>query len=418
MQTPLRPVQARRVHFAGWRVLAFATLTAALTGPGQTVGVSVFIDHFITDLGLTRSQVATAYLIGTMLGALSLPTVGRWVDRVGARPAITAIGAGFAVALVGMSGVAGFATLAVGFTFIRFLGQGSLGMASTVAVTHWFDRNRGLAIGIYATFTSMLMGLTPVGLNFVIESTTWRYAWIIAGAFIALTVVPIGRFGIISYPADIGEVPDGHLSVAARADTGELPAEPATRTEALHTARFWVLLAGSASSAMLATALNFHQISLLGEAGLSTGAAALMFLPQVVGSSIAALVFGALTDRVSPRVLLPLTMVFLASALAIAAVVTPGWVVVAYAACLGLAGGSTRSVTAALLPKWFGVRHIGAIQGFMTFAGVAASALGPVAFSLGRDWLGDYTQTALAWAALPAAVAVAAVLVVRGDSSR
>ena len=417
MASPILTAKSRRA-FHGWRVLAFATLTAALTGPGQTVGVSVFIDPIIAELGLSRSQVSTAYLIGTMLGALSLPTVGRWVDKVGARTAITAIGAGFAAALVAMSGVGSFITLAIGFTFIRFLGQGSLSLASTVAVTHWFERNRGTAIGIYATFTGMLMGLTPLGLNLIIESTTWRTAWIIAGAFIAFTVVPIGRFGIISYPADIGEVPDGHASVAARGGTVVRSTDSLTRAEALRTVPFWVLLAGSASAGMLATALNFHQISLLGEAGLSTSAAALMFLPQVIGSSAAALTFGALTDRVSPRALVPLTTLFLAGALVLAAVVSSGWVVVAYAVCLGLAGGSSRSVTAALLPKWFGVDHIGSIQGFMTFAGVAASALGPVAFSLGRDWLGDYTATALAWAALPATVAVVAAVVIRAPQAR
>jgi MFS family permease len=417
MASPTITVKPRRA-FHGWRILAFATLTAALTGPGQTVGVSVFIDHIIEDLSLTRSQVSSAYLIGTMLGALSLPTVGRWVDKVGARPAITAIGAGFAIALVGMSGVGGFVTLAVGFTFIRFLGQGSLSLASTVAVTHWFERRRGLAIGIYATFTSMLMGLTPVGLNFVIENSTWRTAWVVAGIFIALTVIPIGRFGIISYPADIGEVPDGHVEVAKQSSNPVPRTRSYTRTEASRTWRFWVLLAGSASAGMLATALNFHQISLLGEAGMSSGTAALMFLPQVVGSSVAALVFGALTDRISARVLMPLTMIFLAGALLLAGVVAPGWIVIVYALTLGLAGGSTRSVTAALLPKWFGVQHIGSIQGLMTFAGVAASALGPVAFSLGRDWLGDYTATSFAWAALPAAVAVVAALSVGPQRTR
>jgi len=415
--SPTLFVKPRRA-FHGWRILAFATLTAALTGPGQTVGVSVFIDHIIEDLSLTRSQVSTAYFIGTMLGALSLPTVGRWVDRVGARPAITAIGAGFAAALVAMSGVGGFVTLAIGFTLIRFLGQGSLSLASTVAVTHWFERRRGRAIGIYATFTGMLMGLTPVGLNFVIESSTWRTAWLVAGIFIAITVVPIGRFGIISYPADIGEVPDGHVEVAKRSADLVRPARSYTRGEAARTWRFWVLLAGSASGGMLATALNFHQISLLGEAGMSSGTAALMFVPQVVGSSAAALVFGSLTDRISARILVPMTMIFLAGSLVIASVVAPGWVVVAYAVCLGLAGGSSRSVTAALLPKWFGVKHIGSIQGLMTFGGVAASALGPVAFSLGRDWLGDYSITALVWATVPATVAVVAAFMIGREGKR
>ena len=43
-----------------------AVLAAGLTGPGQTIGVSVFIDHFVEDLALSRPLVSTAYLIGTL----------------------------------------------------------------------------------------------------------------------------------------------------------------------------------------------------------------------------------------------------------------------------------------------------------------------------------------------------------------
>ena len=37
---------------------------------------------------------------------------------------------------------------------------------------------------------------------------------------------------------------------------------------------------------MLVTALNFHQIALLGESGFTETEAAIMFLPQVLGSSV------------------------------------------------------------------------------------------------------------------------------------
>jgi MFS family permease len=119
---------------------------------------------------------------------------------------------------------------------------------------------------------------------------------------------------------------------------------------------------------------------------------------------------GALTDRVPARWLIPVTMTFLAGALGLASIVSRGWLVVAYAVCLGLANGSGRAVGAAFLPKWFGVAHIGAIQGFMAFAGVAASAIGPVAFSLGRDRFGGFGQTALIYALIPLTVAVAAAV--------
>ena len=405
---PLTSQKPKRAVFHGWRILVLATLTGALTGPGQTIGVSVFIDHIIEDLALTRSEVSIAYLIGTMLGALTLPTVGRWIDRVGVKRAITLIGAAFAVALVAMGGVANFITLAAGFTFIRLLGQGALSLASTVAVTHWFARRRGMALGIYMTAVTILIGLVPVLLNLAIGTTTWRTAWLIAAVAIFITVVPIGRFGMISYPSDIGEVPDGHAAVAAAKEV-HTPGRSLTRAEAVRTVPFWIILSMSAVTGAWATALNFHQISLLGEAGLSASAAALMFLPQVVGGAAAALAFGALTDRVQARWLIPMAMGFLATAQLLVPSLSPGVLVFFYSAALGMAGGSTRSISAAFLPKWFGTAHIGAISAVITFAGVVGSAIGPVTFSIGRDVLGGYGSTAAWLAVLPIGVALAAL---------
>ena len=106
-------------------------------------------------------------------------------------------------------------------------------------------------------------------------------------------------------------------------------------------------------------------------------------------------------------------MLFLSGALVLASLVTPGWVVIVYSISLGLANGSGRSAVMAYLPRWFGVEHIGSIQGFTSFVAVAASAVGPVALSLGRDWFGGYGPAALAYAAIPLTMAVAAVALIR-----
>ena len=94
-------------------------LDAGLTGPGQTIGVSVFTDHFVDDLDLGRSTVSTAYLVGTLGGAMLLPTVGRTVDRIGVRRAQMIIGICFALALAYMSTVGSLVMLALGFFGIR-----------------------------------------------------------------------------------------------------------------------------------------------------------------------------------------------------------------------------------------------------------------------------------------------------------
>lgn len=390
--------RVKRLPFSGWRILALASVTAALTGPGQTLGVSVFVDHFIEDLGISRSQVSTAYLVGTLVAALGLPLVGRAVDRRGVRHSMTAIGFAFGLGLVAMAGVQGLATLTIGFFAIRLTGQGSLSLVSTVSVTHWFDRRRGTALGIYATASAIMMSLVPVGLNLVIEAYSWRIAWLASAVVVLVVVTPIARFGLIDHPSDVDQLPDG-VEVIPDADPTLIPPVAATRSEAMRVPRFWLLAGASATVGMLSTALNFHQISMLTEAGLTSTEAAVMFLPQVIGAAVAGLFFGFLADRMTGRTLIPIVMFLLALSLLLTLTLAPGVAVIGYAVSLGAAGGAARTVTATLLPRWFGVTHIGAIQGSLGLINVSSTAIGPVLLSVTRDVAGGY-GTAAAWLAI------------------
>lgn len=396
--------------FYGWRILGLATITGGLTGPGQTIGVSVFVDQFINDLGISRSGVSTAYLIGTLIAALGLPRIGQQVDRVGVSRAMTVIGIAFGIALVAMAGVQGFVTLTIGFVAIRLFGQGSLMLTSTVAVTLWFEKRRGTVLGIFSTGTAILMSLVPVGLSIVIESFSWRIAWLVAAIVVWAVVVPIARVGLIDKPSDVDQVPDGPGPVKTK-QSKEQTTTNTTRKEALRTKRFWILLSSTATVGMLSTALNFHQISLLTDAGLTTTEAAVMFLPQVIGAGAAGLFFGFLSDRLHGRWLIPMGMGLLAISLWAAANLTPGISVVLYAVSLGAAGGATRSISATLLPRWFGVQHIGEIQGTASFVNVASTALGPVAFAVARDASGGYAGAATWFIILPIAAGIGAMTI-------
>jgi len=397
----------KRQPFFGWRILILASITAALTGPGQTIGVSVFVDHFIADLGISRSQVSTAYLIGTLVAALGLPLIGRRIDRVGARRAMMAIGLAFGVALIGMAGVRGLVALTIGFFAIRLTGQGALSLVSTVAVTHWFDRKRGTALGIFSTAMAVLMSLVPVGLNLIIEAYSWQVAWIASGVLIWVVVIPIARFGIIDHPSDVGQYPDG-IDPTNGAESASVSVRGLDRREAMRTARFWIVVSASGAVGMLSTALNFHQISMLGEAGLTSTEAAVMFLPQVVGAAVAGLFFGFLADRLTGRSLIPIVMALLAISLGLTLALAPGATVILYAISLGAAGGASRTVTATLLPRWYGVTHIGAIQGSASLLTVGSTAIGPVLFSLTRDLTGGYGNAAVLLAVIPIGIGVIA----------
>ena len=399
MPTPVASTDSpSSTRFAGWRILALATIAMGLTGPGQTIGVSVFIDHFADDLDLSKNAISAGYAIGTLCGSLTLPTVGRWIDRFGVRRAMTVIAALFAVGLAYMAGVQGIVTLTIGFFFIRMLGQGSLSLVSSVTISRWFDRRRGFALGIAMTLSSALMALVPVVLSLVIDDVGWRSAWLLASGTIAVVVVPLAWFGIIDRPGAVGQYPDGEPP----ADADE-PAEEwgVDRDVAIRTRAFWILALATSLASMLVTALNFHQIALLGESGFSETEAAVMFLPQVLGTFVGSPGMGLALDRLGTRYAPAVTLVMLSGSLLFAGWVSTTLGVIVYAIWLGLQSGMVRTLGAALLPAWFGTRHLGAIQGAMTFLGVLASAAGPIAFSLTESAAGSFRTSATLWALVP-----------------
>lgn len=375
-------------------VLAISVLTVGMTGPGQTIGVSVFIDHLVDDLGLSRSQVGTAYLFGTLFGATLLPSVGRFVDARGVRTAQVLVGLGFGLALLNMSLVNGLVWLTIGFAGIRFLGQGSLTLVATVAVQLAFRRARGTAVGVFTTASAGLMALVPVLLAVAISAVGWRWAWVIAAATVVAVVVPTAALGL-------RDLPRGHRGTPVAATTE--PTGDRTRAEALRTPQFWLLAATSGTVGMMATALNFHQIDLLGDAGISETAAAALFIPQVVGSSIAGLSIGYLGDRIGTRYLPAVGMALMASAQVLGAAATPGLGAIAYAVVLGATGGAIRTATTTLQPAWFGTSHVGSIQGALTLFGVGASALGPIVLTVAEGALGSYPPALLALCIIPVA---------------
>src|SRR5712671_2837628 len=164
-----------RLH-PGWLVLAAGAVGVFMTTPGQTVGVTAFIDPIAENLGLTRAQVLVLYSIGTLLGILPAPLIGRLVDRFGPPRTVPviALALGAACALVGIA--EGPWSLGIGFTLLRGSAIGGLSLVSLIMVNLWFDRLRGRAVAV------AMMGLAVGGLviprlaEYIIAGFGWRAA--------------------------------------------------------------------------------------------------------------------------------------------------------------------------------------------------------------------------------------------------
>jgi MFS family permease len=395
------------VRYYGWRIVVLAAVCLGLTAPGQTAGVSVFIDPMMADLDLSRTAVSTAYLVGTLAGAVTMPWFGTFLDRRGVRFALTVVVLAFTGMLAAMSAVVGVVTLTLGFVGIRMFGQGALGLVSTTSVAYWFDRQRGTALGVTSAFGQAILSIAPLALGFAVTGLGWRTAWLVAGGVVGTVTLLIARTGMRDRPEDVGQRVDG---ISATADAVDVERWGMTRDEAVRNLMFWAITGAVVTTGLIGTGLAFHQISILGEQGLTTIQAAANFVPQTVAGLIATLATGTLVDRIRPRTLLIVSMLLLTSAIVALPFVAPGWSAALYGAAVGASGGSARALEAAAFPRFFGTVHLGSIRGIVMAASVAGTAFGPILLALGHAASGSYIPVLRLALVLPLAVVLAGVV--------
>jgi len=423
-----RPFDPRRLPFYyGWVVVVAGTIGAIASVPGQTAGVSVFTDDLISTTGLTRLQLAVAYLVGTGTSGMLLGAGGRAIDRHGSR--VVALGAtlGLAMTLLGLSVVGpmstavGVVVMSIGFGCLRFSGQGLLTLASRTMIAQWFDRRRGFVTAVSSAFVSFSFAASPALFLALIDIDGYRTAWRIMAVVL---VVVIGSVIVAFYrvsPEAAGieidgrartPVPDDRDSedhVERRSVLTVGTDQDATRAEALRDVRFWALTIPVAALASTSTAITFHIVDLGLELGLTDDEIVRIFVPIAFVSVPVTLGTGWLIDRVTPLVI--------AAAMAVAQLVMypmvglldTGWGAVAAVLAWGASQGCFSALTSAAIPKVFGRRHLGAISGAQMSAMVIGSAIGPAFFALVQSLTGGYRSALWLSAAIPAAGLVLAI---------
>ncbi|MBI1297130.1 MFS transporter [bacterium] len=420
-QQPLSPALTSRVIrrspiYYGWIIAIAATLGMIMTSPGQTYAVSIFLEHFIVDLGISRSLVSTLYTLGTLVGSFALPLIGRQIDVRGPRMMTVLISLFFGIACIYMGYVANAVMLGLGFVAIRMMGQGALGLVSSYTINQWWVRRRGMMMGLSGLGMSLIgMGLFPSLIQWLIDDFGWRTAYPVLGISILALMLPVSYLFYRERPEAYGLKPDGMAKKASDAGVEDVPLleEEWTLPEVLRTPAFWIITAGLASMSMLSTGLFFHAVSIFSDNGLSAAVAASAFVPVAVTTALVNLLGGVLVDRISARFLLATALVFQAVVLVMAHSLGSVSMALFYGVALGATSGLQRAVSTVIWANYFGRLHLGAISGVTTTILVAGSAFGPMPFGIARDLMGSYNFILNISAIIPLFLAIVALFLRR-----
>ncbi len=312
------PENQKNGFFYGWFIVGFALLSMIITNGSTIGGLSVFYKPMLDDLqNLGAITDATRPQITAFGGAVTLYTVaifaipaGYLIDKLNLR-VIISIGC----ALLGTALIIYSQAVAPIYIYIaHFLFGVALcccgSMINSILVSNWFQRKRGLAMGIVYTGTSVggssiLLIAAPL-----IEKFGWRTALIGVSGLVWFLLLPLVWLIVRVKPGDKGLFPDGD-SIEVNATKIDDTATGLTLGEAMKTPAFWVL--GLADFGIFyAIFVVVQQIILYLQSpaiGMSKEAAGASLATMGFASIGGKFLFGFLSDK------LPRKMVFLVASI-------------------------------------------------------------------------------------------------------
>jgi MFS family permease len=397
-------IQAR--FFYGWVVVAASALGLLFGAfPIVVSSFAIFFKPYIHEFHAGRGAISLALTIHNFLAAFLAAWIGRLADLCGARKVILS---GLAIlGLVLLWAPAIGSNVWQLYLFYAVLGAVSSTTTSVpygVVVSRWFNRRRGLALGLTMSGLGVGAIVMPPLVQLLIAGYGWRSAFAAAGAAILLVPMPIVGLFLKDSPQQMGLAPDG--AAAPAAPSGQL--DGLTWRETRNSPAFWLMIAAFVLAGASINACTVHIAALFSDRGATAASAALAV--SVVGLALLAGRAGAgfFLDRYfAPHVAV---VVFAAAALGIALLGTgvAGTPALAGAFLVGLGFGAEGDIIAYLMSRYFGLRSLGTAFGFAFGAFVLASGLGPLVMGFAFDRTGSY-RAPLSGFFVAATVAVALV---------
>ncbi len=293
--------------FYGWWIVSASLFVQFVTAGTTFYAYGVLLKPLSEDLGVSRFAVGSALSMLMLVGAIAGPLIGREVDRRGARHLMLLGAALMSAGFLAFSRIEGVLGLYITFGGFVALGAALLGpITNTALVTNWFQKARGIALGISQIGISLSGMVMAFVATWLVAEYGWRGAILSFAAVPLVLMAPVIAVVVVNRPEDRGLWPDG-LVPDGLAPTQEaaLPAPPLAESgslrEALRERDLWLLalLVGLnfGGSGSVIQVIHSHATDL----GYSAARAASVLASMAGAAALGKPFFGIIADRLSPR---------------------------------------------------------------------------------------------------------------------
>jgi MFS family permease len=364
----------RTPMFYGW-VVAFGSAFGIAFGVSaylpSTLGLMVGPLH--RDLGWTAPQILLALSFATTCTIVAAPLVGSLIDRFGARHIIAVSFVCEGLIIASCRDMHDLRSLYLRYAALALLSTGTTAIGFVALISRWFDRRRGLALGIALGGLGAGGAFWSLVTQWLFDHLGWRQAFPWLGA-IVIAVAPVLFLALRDDPRSLGRTADGCArGTSARSSV----TAGVTLRAATASAHYWWMILTFIIIASSTYGVILNLVPLLVSHGATARDAshvqASLWCVLVIGR----VVTGWLMDRFfAPRVALAFLLPSIIGIVMLAGGAAGGGALLA-AMMVGLSAGAEVDIMAYLVGRYFGLRHFGAI--YATFFAVYAvgTSVGP-----------------------------------------
>ena len=387
--------QRSRVFYGWWVVVTAGVGLFLGYAPVFVYSFGVFVKSFVQEFHSSRTSISLAFTLANLMQSLGAPLAGRLVDRFGARRVILPSTVIFGVVLMSFKY---FSTnlwqLYVFFILLGFVGSGAAPVPYGIVVSRWFDKRRGLALGLMMAGLSSGAIVMPSIAQHLITLFGWRTAYAIIGFVVLAVSIPVVGIFLKDTPDKMGLLPDGARNLH------DGPAAPSnvqgmTSHAALRSSTFWLMACAFFLVGISVHGCVIHLVPMLTDRGISVERAALTSSLLGVALLVGRVLSGCLLDRFHGPYVAAFLFSGVACGIALLWTGAGGGLASLAAFLVGLGMGAEADIIAYLTSRYFGLRSFGEIYGYAFGTYTFSGALGPMLMGVGFDHGGSYRMPLL-----------------------
>jgi len=351
-------------------------------GPVNIFSFAVFLPVVTADLHIGRGTFASAVVATNWISAASGPFLGWLLDRYGARRVLLIGTVLFAIATAMQTYItASLVVIYLLFALRSLMTAGTSPVCYAFVVSKWFDRQRGLALGVALAGVGLGTSIIPPIVARLIADYGWRFAYVGLG----LVVLVLGWVSALLFIRE----PDRHeRAVILHLPNGELPGYDYVAV--LKGGRFWALALAFFLGIVALNGTLIQLVALLMDRGVPLQVATRDVAVSGIAAIFGRIASGWCVDRYhGPYVAIGFFVLVMIGTLLFASGAGEPVPIIGALLC-GTALGAEIDLMGFFVSRYFGLKSYGKIFGTMFGIFAGSTGVGPFISGLSFDLWHSY----------------------------